>query len=202
MKIYDCHINDNTVFTSGSFAGISRTPLIYFNMEITVDKNGKTTFKIHVDVKPYCKWLQRFGFTIPLNKGENEFTYFGMGPLENYCDLSRSAKMNMYSSTVENEYVPYIKPQEYGNHTNVSELKFKNGFKFTSDGKFEFQVSHYSTKQLYTAMHNYELKEENATYLRIDYKNSGIGSNSCGPQLLPKYRLEQDSIDFEFNMEI
>lgn len=201
MKIYECTLNDNTVHTKGSFAGVSRTPLIYFDLYISVDALGKATFKIHADVLPYCKWLQRFGFTIPLQKSAEKFTYFGKGPYENYCDLSRYAKMGLYSSSVTDEYVPYIKPQEYGNHTNALMLEFDNSFKFTAPSVFEFQTSHYSTKQLYTAMHNYELVEENATYLRIDYKNSGIGSNSCGPQLPHKYRLEQDSIDFEFSMK-
>ena len=53
------------------------------------------------------------------------------------------------------------------------------------------------------AMHIDELKKEDATIIRIDYKNAGIGSGSCGPQLLEKYRLDEKKIDnFEFYLEV
>jgi beta-galactosidase len=74
-----------------------------------------------------------------------------------------------------------------------------NGLKFESNGNFEFNVSHFSAQNLADAMHTDELKNENATFIRIDYKNSGIGSNSCGPELLEKYRLNEKKIEnFEF----
>ena len=46
-------------------------------------------------------------------------------------------------------------------------------------------------------MHNYELEESPYTVLCIDYRQSGIGSGSCGPQLLEKYRLNEESFDFK-----
>ena len=48
---------------------------------------------------------------------------------------------------------------------------------------------------LMRAMHTDELKKENATIVRIDYKDSGIGSNSCGPSLLEKYQLREKKIE-------
>ena len=47
-------------------------------------------------------------------------------------------------------------------------------------------------------MHESELIQSDNTIVRIDYKNSGIGSNSCGPELLKQYRLNEKNIDFEF----
>ena len=70
-----------------------------------------------------------------------------------------------------------------------------NGLKFESDTGFEFNVSHYSSRGLTAAKHTDEVKKENATIVRIDYKNSGVGSASTGPELLLKYRLSEKKIE-------
>ena len=66
-----------------------------------------------------------------------------------------------------------------------------------ADG-MEFNVSHYSTEMLMKANHWDELQKSDCTNIRIDYKNSGMGSNSCGPELLEEYRLCEKEIHFEF----
>ena len=73
----------------------------------------------------------------------------------------------------------------------------KNGLCFVADC-MEFNVSHYTSEMLMKATHQDELIKSDCTNIRIDYKNSGIGSNSCGPELLDKYRLSEKTIHFEF----
>ena len=81
-------------------------------------------------------------------------------------------------------------------------LESESGLTFRSNGSFEANVSHYSALQLMRARHTDELAPEN-TIIRIDYKNSGLGSNSCGPALLEKYRLNEKSIEnFEFYLTV
>ena len=92
-------------------------------------------------------------------------------------------------------------PQEHGNHTNCKELHIKNGLDFYADDVFEINVSKYSTEALTKAMHIDELKDNAAVNIRIDYKNSGVGSNSCGPELLDMYRLNEKEIAFSFTIE-
>ena len=105
------------------------------------------------------------------------------------------SKVGFYESDADKEYVNYIVPQEHGNHIDTKLLEMLNGLKFESDTGFEFNVSHYSAQGLMEAMHTDELKKEDATIIRIDYKNSGIGSNSCGPELMDKYRLAEKKIE-------
>ncbi|MGI6280005.1 MAG: hypothetical protein ACOYJS_05540, partial [Acutalibacteraceae bacterium] len=62
--------------------------------------------------------------------------------------------------------------------------------------------SNYSTKAIYKATHTDELFADGKTHLRIDYKVSGLGSNSCGPDLQEKYRLNEKNIHFEFEINI
>ena len=70
-----------------------------------------------------------------------------------------------------------------------------------ADDEFEFNVSLYTSDALTKAMHTNELKPNGKTNIRIDYKVSGIGSNSCGPELIEKYRLSEKDISFKFYMK-
>jgi len=105
--------------------------------------------------------------------------------------------MGMYESNSENEYVDYIKPQEHGNHYNTKYLKLGD-YIFESNQGFEFNVSDYSKEELESKKHNFELEKDEFTNVRVDYKVSGIGSGSCGPQLMEKYQLKDKEIKFDF----
>lgn len=72
--------------------------------------------------------------------------------------------------------------------------------KFETKTEFEFNVSNYSIDALYMAEHTDELVKDGKTHLRVDYKVSGIGSNSCGPDLNPKYQMNDKIINFNFSM--
>lgn len=80
-------------------------------------------------------------------------------------------------------------------------LEFSNGLRFETKDEFEFNVSKYSAQNLMKALHQDELENENFITVRIDYKNSGIGSASHGPELLEKYRLSEKDIHFEFSIK-
>ena len=114
--------------------------------------------------------------------------------------MHHASKMGMYESTAENEYVDYIKPQEHGNHYNTKYLKLGK-FTFTSSKGFEFNVSEYSKEELESKMHNVELQKGKNIHARIDYKVSGIGSNSCGPVLREEYRVNDENIHFELTIQ-
>ena len=73
-----------------------------------------------------------------------------------------------------------------------------NGLTFATNNEFEFNVSEYTSDTLTKAMHTNEISKNGYTNIRIDYKVSGIGSGSCGPQLIDKYRLNESEFDFEF----
>ena len=73
---------------------------------------------------------------------------------------------------------------------------------FTAENVFDINVSNHTVEILTEAMHTNELKEADYVTVRIDYKNSGIGSASCGPALLEQYRVNDKDIDFKFRINI
>lgn len=200
-KIYECDIRDGKIFISGALAGVSRVPFARYELTVSVFSNGKIDFYMNTKIRDGAFWLPRFGFEFTLPASSNEFTYYGYGPYESYCDLHNASKVSMYESNTEKEYVPYVRPQEHGNHYGVKMLKIGD-MQFTSDTGIEFNASDYTTEALYKAKHTDELTKDGLVHLKVDYKVSGLGSNSCGPALEEKFRLKEKEFTFNFSVDI
>ena len=196
--IYACNLSKNTVTVNGALAGVSRTPFFTYILKYTINKSGEIKTELDGKVKENCIWLPRLGFEFKLPYENDRFRYFGKGPTENYCDMSRHAKVDWYESDADGEYVPYIMPQEHGNHNKTKVLEIEDSLNFKAETEFEINVSHYTKEMLDKARHWDELQKDKGTNVRIDYKNSGIGSNSCGPELAKKYSLSEKDIYFVF----
>lgn len=197
QKVYDCNIVDGKIVMNGSFAGVSRVPAFRYQKTLEIYAEGKIKVTLDGEFREDAAWMPRLGFELTLPAESNSFTYYAMGPGENYCDMCHCATLGMYESTAEREYVNYPRPQEHGNHAGAKMLKIGN-MVFTSEQGFEFNVSRYSTDALYKAEHTDELIADGKTHLRIDYKVSGIGSNSCGPVLPQHFRLGEKKVHFSF----
>ena len=197
-KIYECTLCGAQVTVNGSLAGVSRTPYFRYTVKYSVTSDGTINVELDGKIKDKCEWLPRLGFEIKVPYEKSVFEYFGMGPYENYIDMNHASMIDLYQSDADSEYVNYIMPQEHGNHTNTKYLKVKNGLMFEAAETMDIKVSHYTAKMLMDANHQNELIKDDSTNIRIDYKNSGVGSNSCGPKLLEKYRLSEKEIHFEF----
>lgn len=162
------------------------------NCNIAATKNMVTPF------------LPRFGVQLKLNKSYENVNYFGFGPYESYLDKNLSCYLGNFNSTVSEMHEDYIKPQENGSHhfcRNISINNEHEKIQVFSENDFAFNASHYSVNQLTTVNHNFELNQEDATYLIIDYKQSGIGSNSCGPELDQRYQLNEKEFSYNFYLK-
>lgn len=188
----------NKIITKGFLSGIGRMPFLSYSIEYSFFTDGSMKVLLDGKVRENCMWLPRLGFEFKLSNDNNKFKYFGRGPYENYCDMMLHTTTGWYESDTDKEYFNYSMPQEHGNHSNCRVLEIKNSLTFTANDKFEINVSNYDSGAITNAKHIDELIKNGCTNVRIDYKNSGIGSNSCGPVLLEKYRLSEKEIKFEF----
>lgn len=196
-KVYNCSVKDGRICASCSLAGVSRKPFLHYLLEISVSPDGKIHVALHASVRDQVTYLPRLGFELTLPEKDMPFHYFGCGPMECYCDERHGSTVGMYESSAETEYVPYVRPQEHGNHVDVKFLEIGK-MRIESSDTFECNVSAYSTEAIEQAEHTDELISDQKTHVRIDYKVSGIGSNSCGPALMEKYRLQDKEISFRF----
>ncbi len=198
-KVYECTLADGGITVKGSLAGVSRAPYFRYEQRITIGADGAVHIALQGDFRENSPWLPRFGFEFSMPGEDAAFTYYGMGPAQNYCDMCHCAKLGLYDSTADKEYVPFPMPQEHGNHIGTTYLRTRK-LEVLADSEFELNVSNYTAAALTAAEHTDELKRDGKTHVRIDYRNSGMGSHSCGPALEGKYRMSEWHIDFGFTI--
>lgn len=183
------------------------TPGIQKSIDLTtnwvIKNNGEIEVCSKVQKDVDFPELPRFGLRFFLKKDYEQIKYWGLGPYESYIDKRRSSLEGFFTSEVSKEYVDYIKPQEHGSHSNVRKIEISNGknsiiCKFMKG--YVAQVSNYSQEQLMEKKHNFELEKENRVIVCLDYKQNGIGSNSCGPELNRKYCFDEN--EFVYHMKI
>lgn len=168
-----------------------------------VDCNGAITSSMEVVKDSEFPDLPRFGLRLFLNKQLEDVTYYGMGPQESYRDKHRASSHGMFKAKVFDMHEDYIRPQENGSHFDCDYVEITNGqFGFTavSEKSFSFNASVYTQEELEKADHNYMLEATESTVLCIDYALNGIGSNSCGPVVLDKYRF--NDVEFDFTIKL
>ena len=200
-KVYDIKCDSGVITVNGSLGGVSRQPFMKYTSKTIVLKDGKISTSLSADIRENVIWLPRLGYEFILKGNNKDFGFFGNGPYESYLDMRHAGKIGMFSSNSEYEYVNYVMPQEHGNHTDTKMLCV-DGIVFKSQCGFDINVSNYSSACLTNAKHTDELLQDGNTYVRIDYKNSGLGSNSCGPQMLEEFKLKEKEIHFEYSLEI
>ena len=200
-KIYSTEVKDNRIITKGSLSGIARKPFLYFTQTFTFFEDGSVDVRVTAEVSEALEiHLPRFGYEFVSPVEDISFTYYGNGPYENYCDMNLHTFTGCYQSSAKNEYVPYPYPQDHGNHTNVAFLQLDNGLRFEGDDRFEFAVLPYSSKELFEAKHNFDLGESKLSHIRIDYKDTGTGSASCGPRMQERYCFLDKEVEFGFTI--
>lgn len=197
-KIYGYALRGSAVTFEGSLAGVARSPSLRFETRYSFFADGTVEVKTNFDVAEDAFFLPRLGFDWTLPGGSGAFAYYGKGPWENYSDMCHHALTGLYESTAEAEYVPYVRPQEHGNHTGVRALTV-GGLTFEAE-TMEARVSEYSDHALLAAAHTDELRKDGLVHVRTDYRVSGLGSNSCGPELDKRHRLDEKEMTFTFTL--
>jgi len=148
--------------------------------------------------------LPEFGMQFIFDKSFEEYAYYGKGPMDNYCDRNRGARMGRFTDTATDNFVNYSIPQECGNRTEVRELKVTDGENAVcfsaKDAPFECSVLHYSASQIEEAMHSVELPRPTYTFVKVLASQMGVGGDdSWGAQVHEPYRIYgENPIEFKF----
>ena len=197
--------NQHGVFAMAEACVVAATLQKILDIQIAwkISKNGKISASIEAAKDPEFPVLPRFGVRMFLNDKLQDASYYGMGPQETYVDKHRGSYHGLFHSKVADLHEDYIYPQENGSHYDCDFVEVtggKFGLAVASDKAFSFNASKYTQEMLEKTAHNYELKESGSTVLCLDYALNGIGSNSCGPQVLDSYQFNETEFKFEFEM--
>ncbi len=182
--------------TTWSIAGVSRQPLLHGESEWVIHPDGAIDMTMAVDKHIHTPFLPRFGITLNLPKSADRVRYRGRGPTENYVDKRHATWFGVFESSVAEQHEDYLFPQENGNHTECEWLSIGGLDVEATVRPFSFSVSPYTVEELTRAPHNFELQESEHTVLHLDFMQSGVGSNSCGPKLSSQWQLNARHFTF------
>jgi len=151
-----------------------------------IDGDGEIT--IHHTSKPQGSrlplYFPRFGLSFKLDKSLDKVEYYGRGPQENYPGRKGGYKIGIYQTTVDDMYVPYIKPGDYGLRTDNRWVKMVDdqgkGLQFKVNELFNFNVYPFSTENLTKAIYTYQLQKQDGITFNLDYASSGVGCSARG----------------------
>ena len=204
-RVYGVRVEagDDAVITADFSLGATSLPNIASGTATwRVRMNGRIEGSIHVKCRDAAPPLPRFGLRFMLPGEVRNVRYFGFGPYESYKDKHRASVKHLYDDTVEGMYEDYIRPQESGSRWNCDYVRLTGplgGLEVTGE-EFSFNASRFTQEELTSKAHNFELVPCGDTVFCLDYRQNGIGSNSCGPQLKPSYAMPSE-FTFDFALQ-
>ena len=200
-----------SIKSSVSLGAYITAPIIYLDILYNIYASGDLIIEVNAKLGDKVDaFLPRFGIILEMADNSEKIKYFGYGPMESYIDKRRAAKIGLFQNTVTDNFEPYVFPQENSSHYGTRWATVANyaghGLLFaleseSTENTFTFNAQHYSPKMLDVTKHDYELKPSESTFVTIDYKQSGIGSNSCGPELFEKYRFNEKEFKCSFRIK-
>lgn len=150
----------------------------------------------------------RFGMLLQMPYTMEKSNYYGRGPIENYSDRKDCMRIAIYSDEADNQYFPYIRPQESGTKSDIRWWKQTDatglGLQVKSCAPFYASALHFDTEELDDGdekeqRHSFDLKKSKYTNLFLDAAHMGVGGeNSWGAWPLEKYRVHYGNKTFNF----
>ncbi|MEW2303102.1 glycoside hydrolase family 2 TIM barrel-domain containing protein [Streptomyces sp. NPDC006655] len=152
-----------------------------------------------VSVTPDGDWtvpLPRLGIRFGLPAADR-VRWFGGGPAEAYPDTRSASFVSRWEATIDDLQTPYVRPQENGARADVRWAEL-GGLRIDGDPEFWLTARRWTTEQLDAAAHRTDLTPSGTVWVNLDHAQHGIGSASCGPGVLPQYRLHAEPAEFAF----
>ena len=150
----------------------------------TVYPDGSIELEANINSNEPGLNLPRLGYVMKTPSDLKNYTYYGRGPQNNYNDRMNGAFVQLYNSTVQDQFVHFPKPQSMGNREDVRWCALTdeagNGAQFISTTTFSASALPWSAMQMVEAPHPYQLPKSDGNYLHLDLKVMGLGGNSCG----------------------
>jgi beta-galactosidase len=165
---------------------------------VTVLPTGDVVFDEIVDVPDAWDDLPRVGVSFEVPAGFEQLRWFGLGPHENLVDRRASAIVGRWESTVDDQRLPYLMPQDHGMHGGIRWVALEQvgadaAVGLTIDGigvdDLHATVTHHTSEDLWQAADWVELPRHDDVVVHLDVAQRGAGTASCGPDVLPAYRV-------------
>ena len=210
MRVDSCSVAGNVVVAYLTIPSVNAQ----LTMTYSLQENGEVLVRqqMTADKSVGELYLFRYGMQLQMPRQFNRVAYQGRGPHENYCDRYASEFLGYYESNVAEQYHPYVRPQESGNHTGVRWFRVYDpasgrGLEFRSDAPMECSALPYlvedldagTVKEHRWGQHSGDLTECPLTQVHIQQRQMGLGCvNSWGAWPEKSYMLPYQDYDFTF----
>ena len=209
MKLKELDVEDNGAEATFELPAVKAT----LKLTYTLTAEGEVIIRQQLDADDEAKVapMFRYGMQLQMPQAYNSVKYYGRGPVENYCDRHDSEFLGVYEAKVADEYFPYVRPQESGNHTDVRWFRVLDadgqGLEFYAGAPIEVSALNYLTEDLddgpvkdkVIGRHSGDLMERPLTQVHIQQRQMGLGCvNSWGAWPREEYMLPYRDYDFTY----
>ena len=209
MKLKELDVEDNGAEATFELPAVKAT----LKLTYTLTAEGEVIIRQQLDADDEAKVapMFRYGMQLQMPQAYNSVKYYGRGPVENYCDRHDSEFLGVYEAKVADEYFPYVRPQESGNHTDVRWFRVLNadgqGLEFYAGAPIEVSALNYLTEDLddgpvkdkVIGRHSGDLMERPLTQVHVQQRQMGLGCvNSWGAWPREEYMLPYRDYDFTY----
>jgi len=181
----------------------AKRPLLLLDVTYVFARGEGVAIEMDVNVTEKDAFLPRFGVEFKMPADCESLSYFGRGPVESYEDKKHASRVGLYETSVTEHFEHYVRPQENMAHIESRWMEVANmagqgllALNTDATPTFSFNCSHFTAQQLTETAHDFELSPLAETVVNLDYRHSGIGSNSCGPALDSHLRINETSFKF------
>ena len=212
LKSFDKSESKDSVVLTASFEMPEVKAELMLRYRINAAGEVAVTEKMTTDKEAKVADLFRYGMQLQMPASFSKLEYYGRGPEENYIDRHSSAFIGKYEANVKDEYYPYVRPQESGNHTDIRYFSIFNpttgkGITFEGYAPMECSAIPYLVEDLDAGIekehawgqHSGDLVEKGLVQLHIQQRQFGLGCiDSWGSSPMEKYRMHYQDRCFSF----
>jgi len=188
--------------------GITNESKVETRYRLVYNSNWQVEADTHFHLNENLLYLPRVGVELLAPTGYEDLTYYGLGENENYSDRTMSALLAVHKTTVSAQHFPFIPPSECGGHEQTRWLTLtqkgtNSTIKITSPRPFHFDARHNTIADYQQATHNHKLPTRKETYLHIDARHSGIGSNMAwSTRVAPEHLIDAGVYHLRYTIEV
>lgn len=212
LKSFDKSESKDSVVLTANFEMPEVKAELMLRYRINAAGEVTVTEKMTTDKEAKVADLFRYGMQLQMPASFSKLEYYGRGPEENYIDRHSSAFIGKYEANVKDEYYPYVRPQESGNHTDIRYFSIFNpttgkGITFEGYAPMECSAIPYLVEDLDAGVekehawgqHSGDLVEKGLVQLHIQQRQFGLGCiDSWGSSPMEKYRMHYQDRCFSF----
>ena len=212
LKSFDKSESKDSVVLTANFEMPEVKAELMLRYRINAAGEVTVTEKMTTDKEAKVADLFRYGMQLQMPSSFSKLEYYGRGPEENYIDRHSSSFIGKYEANVKDEYYPYVRPQESGNHTDIRYFSIFNpttgkGITFEGYAPMECSAIPYLVEDLDAGIekehawgqHSGDLVEKGLVQLHIQQRQFGLGCiDSWGASPMEKYRMHYQDRCFSF----